>query len=99
MSKTEALQVELRACYEHFKSRPDKRKTYTTLGFRAVEGSVEVIYIADYDPQVLQYREIDEFTEMTMCDDQQVPRFTLRESDVISTQERDLLLDELDEDN
>jgi len=99
MSKTEALPVELRACYEHFKSRADKRKTYTTLGFSAVEGSVDVLYIADYDPDRIYRRPIDEFTEMTMVGDRHVPRFTLRETDVISVEERDLVLDELDEDS
>lgn len=98
MIDREQTGVELRARYEHFKSRPRKRKTYTTLGFRAAEESVQVLYIADYDPDRIHSRRVDEFIELTEIDGEKVPRFTLIDRDVITGYERDRLIDELDED-
>jgi len=88
--------IKLRALYEHYKSTPEDRKSYVTLGVVAIDDQVYVQYIADYDPTVVYLRDIDEFYGIAKVKQgQKIARFTLIDENVISGHERDYLLDEL----
>lgn len=87
--------IKLRALYEHYKSTPDDRMTYVTLGVTAIDDQVYVQYIADYDPSVVWLRDIDEFYgDAKIQHGKRIARFTLLYENVISDSERGFLLDE-----
>lgn len=98
MTMRDTADIEVRAHYEHYSSRPDKRKVFVTLGFRATAGEIDVMYMPETDHTKLYYRSLQEFGESVSVGDTEVPRFMLIERDAITTEERDALLNELDED-
>jgi hypothetical protein len=88
----------LRARYEHFKSTTKERRTYVTLGIRAIEGQVVVVYMSEYeDATVIYERSIEEFMGAVVVHDESIDRYTLTEErEVITGKKRDELLEEYD---
>lgn len=99
MSDTDFEGIKLRARYEHFKSTPEQRKTYVTLGLFALRGDlVFVAYYDEYAEGTVHFRELNEFYEsVNKADGNTVKRFNLIEEDVISTEARDELWEKVDE--
>jgi hypothetical protein len=100
MSAAEELRIKPRACIEHFKSTPRKRKTYTTLGYTAFvnhEGQEEVrlIYRLDYGAKEVVDRPIAEFDDIMEAEHgERIIRFEVVAENVISPEDRDKALDE-----
>lgn len=89
-------QVRLRTRYEHHESTPEDIKTYTTIGFRVHDGMAMVLYIADYeDDGLFKKRTVASFLGSVGLLGHEQPRFELKENDVITVAERDILLEEL----